>query len=113
MKQITIRSFAGLLSILLLCGGCGKSGPAPGFNQANLDRVTVGMSKTDVESILGQPKTTQQRQTLKFENGETKWDPEILYHYEDGNKSATITLKDDKVSAKDPQIQAAAGSPNK
>jgi outer membrane protein assembly factor BamE (lipoprotein component of BamABCDE complex) len=105
MKQNTIRSLAGVLSILLLCGGCGKSGPAPGFNQANYDRITVGMSKTDVEAILGQPKTTQQRQTLKFESGETRWDPEVLYHYEDGNKTATITIKEDKVSAKDPTIQ--------
>lgn len=105
MKQITSQSLAGLLSILLLCAGCGKSGPTVGFNQANYDKVAVGMTKTDVEGILGPPTTTQQRQTLKFDNGQTRWDPEIVYRYEDGKKFATITLKDDKVSAKDPTIQ--------
>ena len=105
MKQITLRSLAGLFLILLIYSGCGKSGPAPGFNQANYDRITVGMSKTEVESILGPPTSTQQRQTLKFDNGQTRWDPEIVYKYEEGGKSASITLKDDKVSGKDPAIQ--------
>ena len=105
MKQITFKSLASLSFVVLLSVGCGRSGPAPGFNQANYDRVTVGMTKTEVEAILGPPKSQQQRQTLKFDNGQTRWDPEVLYKYEDGKKSATVTLKDDKVSAKDPTIQ--------
>ena len=95
---------AGLLAIILFVG-CGKSGPTVGFNQANYDKITVGMTKADVEGILGQPTSTQQRQTLKFDNGQTRWDPETLYRYEDGKKFAIITLKEDKVSAKDPTIQ--------
>jgi hypothetical protein len=105
MKQITFRSLVSMVLLVLAFAGCGKSGPAAGFNQANYDRITVGMSKTEVESILGPPTSQQQRQTLKFNNGETSWDPEILYRYEDGKKFAVITLKDDKVSAKDPAIQ--------
>ena len=105
MKQMTFKSWAGLWLIVLICASCGPSAPPAGFNQANYDRITVGMTKTDVESILGPPTSQQQRQTLKFENGQTRWDPEVLYKYEDGKKSATITLKDDKVSAKDPTIQ--------
>jgi hypothetical protein len=63
------------------------------------------MTKADVESILGQPTSMQQRQTLKFEGGQTRWDPELVYRYEDGKKFATIALKEDKVSSKDPALQ--------
>ena len=105
MKNSIFRSLAGLFAILLFCVGCGKSGPPPGFNQANLDRITVGMSKGDVEGILGPPTLAQERQTLKFDAGQTRWEPEKIYRYEVGNKFAVITLKDDKVSEKDPTIQ--------
>jgi hypothetical protein len=106
MKQIRFRSLPGLLSILVFfLNGCGESTPPPGLTQANLDKITVGMSKADVEKILGPPTTTQQRQTLKFEGGESRWDPEIIYRYELGQQFATVTLKDDKVSAKDATIQ--------
>jgi len=105
MKSSIFSSLAGLGMILLCCAGCGKSVPPAGFNQANYDRVTVGMTKADVEGILGPPTSSQERQTLKFEGGQTRWDPEVVYRYESGKQFATITLKDDKVSAKDPTIQ--------
>ena len=90
-----------LAAAVLVIGAChGKR-----LTKANVDEVSNGMSQKEVESILGPPTSQQQRQTLKFENGQTRWDPEVLYKYEDGKKSATITLKDDKVSAKDPTIQ--------
>ena len=105
MKQYIFRWLAGLLSILIFCSGCGKNEPPPGLTQANLDKITVGMTKADVEKILGQPTSTQNRQTLLFDNGETKWDPEVVYRYEDGPKFATIVLKEDKVKTKDETIQ--------
>ena len=107
MKTSIFRSLAGLFAILLF-GGCGKSLPPPGFNQANYDRITVGMSKADVEGILGPPTLAQERQTLQFDAGQTRWEPEKIYRYENGKKFAVITLKDDKVSAKDPAIQDVA-----
>jgi hypothetical protein len=105
MKQLTFRCLTSLLSILIFCTGCGKNEPPPGLTQANLDKITVGMTKADVEKILGPPTSSQNRQTLLFDKGETKWDPEVVYRYEDGPKFATITLKEDKVKAKDEKIQ--------
>ena len=104
MKQLTFGWLAGLLSIVIFCSGCGKNEPPPGLTQANLDKITVGMNKADVEKILGKPTSTQDRQTLLFDNGATKWDPEVVYRYEDGPKFATITLKADQVKTKDEKI---------
>ena len=63
------------------------------ITKANVDQVTEGMSKKQVESILGQPTSS------KIEN------PAILkqmtYVYRQGKDWVTIVFKDDKVESKD------------
>jgi outer membrane protein assembly factor BamE (lipoprotein component of BamABCDE complex) len=63
------------------------------ITKANVDQVTEGMSKKQVESILGQPTSS------KIEN------PAIMkqttYVYRQGKDSVTIVFKDDKVESKD------------
>ena len=63
------------------------------ITKANVDQVTEGMSKKQVESILGQPSSS------KIEN------PAIMkqttYVYRQGKDSVTIVFKDDKVESKD------------
>jgi len=63
------------------------------ITKANVDQVTEGMSKKQVESILGQPTLS------KIEN------PAIMkqttYVYRQGKDSVTIVFKDDKVESKD------------
>jgi outer membrane protein assembly factor BamE (lipoprotein component of BamABCDE complex) len=99
MKQIISRSLAGLLSFVLFCTGCDRSVSGPRFTPANYDQVTVGMSKAQVEKILGPPTKTQERQALVFGN-QSRWDPVTTYRYEDGEKFAEITFKNGQVDKK-------------
>ena len=66
------------------------------ITKANVDQVTEGMSKKQVESILGQPTSS------KIE------DPTIIrqttYVYRQGKETVTIVFKDDKVQSKDSTI---------
>ena len=72
-----------------MLGGCiGKR-----ITKANVDQVTEGMSKKQVESILGQPTSSKME------------DPTIIrqttYVYRQGKDRVTIVFKDDKVQSKD------------
>ena len=62
------------------------------ITKANVDQVTEGMSKKQVESILGQPTSSKSE------------DPTIMkrttYVYRQGKDTVTIIFKDDKVQSK-------------
>jgi len=66
------------------------------ITKANVDQVTEGMSKKQVESILGQPTSSKTE------------DPTIIrqttYVYRQGKETVTIVFKDDKVQSKDSTI---------
>ncbi len=63
------------------------------ITKANVDEVIEGMSKKQVESILGQPTSSKTE------------DPTIMkqttYIYRQGKDTVTIVFKDDKVRSKD------------
>jgi len=88
----TLRTASRLILVLILVlmlGGCiGKR-----ITKANVDQVTEGMSKKQVESILGQPTSSKME------------DPAIVrqttYVYRQGKDTVTIVFKDDKVQSKD------------
>ena len=86
--QIASRVMVMLMIVLMLDSCIGKR-----ITKANVDRVTEGMSKKQVESILGQPSSS------KIE------DPTIMkqttYVYRQGKDTVTIVFKDDKVQSKD------------
>ena len=88
----TASRFILLLMLLLMLGSCiGKR-----ITKANVDQVTEGMSKKQVESILGQPTSSKTE------------DPTILkqttYVYRQSKDTITIVFKDDKVQSKDSTI---------
>ena len=60
---------------------------------ANYDQVTTGMSKAQVETILGPPTTMETKDMVIFKK--------TTYRYEDGKKFALITFKNDEVDSKD------------
>jgi len=62
------------------------------ITKANVDQVTEGMSKKQVESILGQPTLS------KTEDPVLK---RTTYVYRQGKDTVTIVFKDDKVQSKD------------
>src|SRR5215467_3297076 len=63
------------------------------ITKANVDQVTEGMSKKQVESILGPPTslTTEDLVIMK----------KTTYVYRHGKEMVTIVFKDDKVQSKD------------
>jgi outer membrane protein assembly factor BamE (lipoprotein component of BamABCDE complex) len=60
---------------------------------ANYDQITTGMSKAQVETILGPPTTMETKDMVIFKKS--------TYRYEDGKKFAIITFKNDEVDSKD------------
>src|ERR1043166_5212139 len=62
------------------------------ITKANADEVTDGMSKKQVESILGPPTTVDTKDFVLLKK--------TTYVYAQGKESVTIVFKDDKVQSK-------------
>ena len=63
---------------------------------ANYDQVNVGMSKSQVQTILGPPTTVETKDMLIFKK--------TTFRYEDGKKFAMVTFKNDEVDGKDSNL---------
>jgi outer membrane protein assembly factor BamE (lipoprotein component of BamABCDE complex) len=81
---------ASLLVLLLALGGCnaGKR-----ITKANVDEVSEGMSKKQVESILGPPTSIDSKDFVVMKK--------TTYVYRQGKDMVTIVFKDDKLQSKD------------
>jgi outer membrane protein assembly factor BamE (lipoprotein component of BamABCDE complex) len=101
MKASPIR-FA-LFALLTVCalsfGGCDKN-PFSGskLSRANYDKITTGMSKSQVEKILGAPTRLETKDMVIFKK--------TTYRYEDDKNFAIITFKNDEVDSKDTNLPA-------
>jgi outer membrane protein assembly factor BamE (lipoprotein component of BamABCDE complex) len=62
------------------------------LTKANVDEVAEGMSKKQVESILGPPSTIDTKDFILLKK--------TIYVYAQGKESVTIVFKDDKVQSK-------------
>ncbi len=62
------------------------------ITSANVNEVTEGMAKKQVESILGQPTAIETKDILINKT--------TTYVYRQGKESVTIVFKDDKVQTK-------------
>ena len=89
-----LQIFARLTLVVLIAVSVSCIGKR--ITKANVDQVTEGMSKKQVESILGQPTSSKAE------------DPTIIkqttYVYRQGKDTVTIVFKDDKVQSKDSTI---------
>jgi SmpA/OmlA family protein len=99
MKQVTSLSFGLFVAALILVSfaGCDRnvlSGSR--LTPANYDQVSLGMSKAQVEKILGPPTTMETKDLLIFKK--------TTYRYEDGKKFAMVTFKNDEVDGKDSNL---------
>ena len=63
---------------------------------ANYNKITPGMSKTQVEKILGPPTNVETKDMFIFKK--------TIYRYEDGKNFAIITFKNDEVESKDTNL---------
>ncbi len=86
-----LKRISRLLLLLLLLLGISCSGKR--ITKANVDEVTEGMSKKQVESILGPPTSIDNQDFLIMKK--------TTYVYRQGKDVVTIVFKDDKVQAKD------------
>jgi outer membrane protein assembly factor BamE (lipoprotein component of BamABCDE complex) len=88
VSQMVSRFILVLMLVFVLDSCIGKR-----ITKANVDQVTEGMSKKQVESILGQPTSSKTE------------DPAIMkqttYVYRQGKDTVTIVFKEDKVQSKD------------
>ena len=88
-----------LLAVLLIAAsGCNRSISGSKLTRANYDQITTGMSKTQVETILGKPTTAETKDMLIFKK--TSW------RYEEGAKFAMVTFKNDEVDEKTTNLDA-------
>jgi hypothetical protein len=99
MKQVASLSFGLFVAALILVSfaGCDRnvlSGSR--LTPANYDQVSLGMSKAQVEKILGPPTTMETKDLLIFKK--------TTYRYEDGKKFAMVTFKNDEVDGKDSNL---------
>jgi outer membrane protein assembly factor BamE (lipoprotein component of BamABCDE complex) len=62
------------------------------LTQANVDQVIEGMSKKQVESILGPPTSVESKDFMLLKR--------TTYLYRQANGTVTVLFKDDKVAAK-------------
>jgi outer membrane protein assembly factor BamE (lipoprotein component of BamABCDE complex) len=90
-KRINLKSlFAALLAaIVCLEAGCSDKR----IRKANVDEVTEGMSKKQVESILGPPTSIDSKDFVVTKT--------TTYVYRQGKDTVTIVFKDDKLQSKD------------
>ena len=86
-----LQSVSRFALVLLLMLGISCSGKR--ITKANVDQVTEGMSKKQVESILGPPTslTTEDFVIMK----------KTTYVYRQGKDTVTVVFKDDKLQSKD------------
>jgi len=62
----------------------------------NYNQITTGASKAQVEKILGSPRSMETKDMLIFKK--------TIWRYEDGQKFAQITFKNDEVDGKDTNL---------
>jgi len=89
--SFVISSATRLMLVLFVALSLSCSGKR--ITKANVDQVTEGMSKKQVESILGPP-TSLKTEDLVITKKTT-------YVYRQGKDTITIVFKDDKVQSKD------------
>ena len=89
--SFVIRLVLVLMLVFMLDSCIGKR-----ITKANVDQVTEGMSKKQVESILGEPTSSKTEGPTIMK--------QTTYVYRQGKDSVTIVFKDDKVQSKDSTI---------
>jgi hypothetical protein len=95
-----------IISLTLLCGllltftpGCDRNPlTSSKLTLGNYDQVTNGMTKAQVERIMGPPTTTETKDMLIFKK--------TSYRYEEGSKFALFTFKNDELDSKESNLAA-------
>ena len=92
MNMPILKSISRFLLVVLLALAVSCT-PGKRITKANVDEVTEGMSKKQVESILGPPTSINNEDFVIMKK--------TTYVYRQGKDTVTVVFKDDKVQAKD------------
>ena len=93
MKKITLIALL-CASLLALTSGCNRNAlTGSKLTLTNYNQVTNGMTKAQVERIMGPPTTSEIKDMLIFKK--------TTYRYEDGPKFALFTFKNDELDTKE------------
>jgi hypothetical protein len=98
MRKIQSLAFL-CIALLILIPGCNRnvlSGSR--LTLANYDQVAAGMSKAQVEKIMGPPTSMETKDMLIFKK--------TSYRYEEGARFAMFTFKNDELDSKDSNLAA-------
>ena len=97
MKKMSILGVCGAVLFAFVLSGCDRnllSGSK--LTPANYDQVSIGMSKAQVEKILGPPTSIETKDVLIYKK--------TTFRYEDGKRFAMITFKNDEADGKDTNL---------
>ena len=73
--------------------------PLSKITMANYDSIRLGMSKDQVQTILGAPTSAETKDVVIFKK--------TTYRYEDGAKFIELTFKNDELDSKDSNLGTA------
>lgn len=93
MRRFSIANALGLALFLSLFAGCGHGSK---LTLENYNLIKPGMSKAQVETILGPPTKVERKDMVFY--------AKTTYRYEEGKKFAIITFKNDEVDSKDTNL---------
>ena len=86
-------------SLLALTSGCNRNAlTGSKLTLSNYNQITDGMTKAQVERIMGPPTTIETKDMLVFKK--------TIYRYEDGSKFALFTFKNDELDTKEGTLAA-------
>jgi SmpA / OmlA family len=98
---MTLRNTSILLSLLawlLVAVNCDHTlVTGSQLTLSNYDQITAGMSKEQVEKILGPPTTVETKDMMIFKK--------TIYRYENGKKFAMFTFKNNELDSKEGNLQ--------
>ena len=92
--KIIISAVCAAILVLSACNRNVVTGSKLTFD--NYNQITTGMSKAQVEKILGPATAMETKDMIIFKK--TTW------RYEDGTKFAVVTFKNDEVDSKDTNL---------
>ena len=92
-----MKTISAVFLAILVLAACNRNGlTGSKLTLDNYNQITTGMSKAQVEKILGPPTSMETKDMLVFKK--------TIWRYEDGRKFAQITFKNDEVDSKDANL---------
>ena len=96
-RFVRLLGVAACAALIWSLAGCDHNPfSASKLTLANYDKITTGMSKTQVEHILGPPTNIETKDMIIYKK--------TTYRYEHGKNFATITFKNDEVDGKETNL---------